>query len=209
MFSKLNNIKNTDSNFEIPDDPELNQIEAGYYEKLGDFAKIYYYMFPYIWYSSLLSNTLINQSFFVAYEAWDTMTYDYYTWEPIDVKGILGEFLFFRYPKEIKKYSMTNNFTPNQYLLNPFPNYYDFNYEIYVNDNYYFYINWFKGIDFDFRSSVNNSEYDLITNISFGHLNQESDGYINKTFITCAQQYIKYDYREFFFNIIFFGTKRV
>ena len=203
LFSNLNNIKNTDSNFEIPDDPKLNRMESRLNDKLGDFAKIYYYMFPHIWYGALLANTLINQSFFIAYEARDTITYDYYTWEPKEIKGILESFLFFRYPKEINKLSMTNNFTPNEYLLNPFSDFNETINEFYRNDNYFIGINWFKGFDFDFRNSMNNTEYDLVTNISLAHLNQESDGDINKTFITFAQQYIRKDDREFIINIIF------
>ena len=155
-----------------------------------------------------MSNTFINQSFFVAYEEMDYYSYDPQTWEIFTIKGIVGDFLFFRYPKQIKTLAMTNNFTPNHYLLNPFPEYFNVEKEIYLNDNYY-YINWFKFVDYDFRSSINNSKYNLVTNISFAHLNQESEGDINKTFISYAQQYIREDNREYIFNIIFFGIKLI
>ena len=206
LFSKLNNIKNTDEIFDITENPVLNRIEDRFYDKLGDFAKIYYYIFPHIWYGSLMSNTFINQSFFVAYEEMDAYSYDPQTWEIFTIKGIVGDFLFFRYPKQIKTLAMTNNFTPNHYLLNPFPEYYNVEKEKYLNDNYY-YINWFKFVDYDFRSSINNSKYNLVTNISFAHLNQESEGDINKTFISYAQQYIREDNREYIFNIIFFWNQ--
>ena len=67
----LNNIKNTDAIFDIPDNPDLNQMESRIYDKLGDFAKIYYYMFPHIWYESFQTKAIINQSFFISYEFGD------------------------------------------------------------------------------------------------------------------------------------------
>ena len=192
LYSNLNNIKNTDSNFEIPDDPDLNTMEGRGYDKFGDYGKIYYYMFPHIWYQSLISNNLINQSFFIAYEVYDA-----------------GRYFFFRYPKEINKLEITNNFTPNEYLINPYLEDNN-NVQIKLKDgsNFYYQINWFRSIDFYFRVSVNNTKLDFFTNISFAHLNQESDGAINKTLITCAQQYFKQDDREFIFNTIFFWDQK-
>ena len=150
LYSNLNNIKNTDSNFEIPDDPDLNTMEGRGYDKFGDYGKIYYYMFPHIWYQSLISNNLINQSFFIAYEVYDA-----------------GGYFFFRYPKEINKLEITNNFTPNEYLINPYLG--DNNKQIKYEDgaNFYYQINWFRSIDFYFRVSVNNTKLDFFTNISF------------------------------------------
>ena len=50
-------------------------MEGRGYDKFGDYGKIYYYMFPHIWYQSLISNNLINQSFFIAYEVYEKFFY--------------------------------------------------------------------------------------------------------------------------------------
>ena len=112
-----------------------------------------------------------------------------------------SEFLYFRYPKN--SVEINNNFAPNDYLLNPYVDYYDtHNYE--YRRDYYYYINWFRAIDYDFRSLSNTTGYDFYTNISFAHINQESHCNINKTFVTCASQYIKQDNREYIIHIVFY-----
>ena len=60
LFSKLNNFNKVDANFNIPEDIAKNKMEDRIYDKLGNLAKIYYYMFPHIWYANVLKNTLIN-----------------------------------------------------------------------------------------------------------------------------------------------------
>ena len=65
LFSKLNNFKNTDANFEIPLDRAKDKMER---KRFGVYTKIYYYMFPLIWYESFRSNSYINQSFFMAHQ---------------------------------------------------------------------------------------------------------------------------------------------
>jgi len=59
-------------------------------------------------------------------------------------------------------------------------------------------------IDNYFRSNLDTNNVALLTNISLAHLNVESDGSINKTFISYSQQYIKHQSRYFIINIIFF-----
>ena len=205
-FSRLNNFNNIKVNFNIPQFNAVDKIEERYYDKLGNFAMIYYYMFPYIWYESVLVNSVINQSFFIAYEMGDVYTFDYFTLEYKMIKGVLNKFLFFRYPKQYNKFEINNNFSPNDYVLNPYIEVYDTFEETYGTDdyiNYYHYLNWFKPIDYNFRVSTNNTKYDQLTNISFAHFNKENDRKIYKTFITYAQQYIKQDGREYIVNIIF------
>ena len=210
FFSKLNNINNIDVNFNIPEDMATEKIEQRYSDKLGNFAKIYYYMFPYIWYESLQTNLLINQSFFIAYEVCDTFTLDLWTFLDLPIKGIFHDFLFFRYPKKSNDLEIDNNFSPNDYLLNPYVETYDVNRYFYDTENYthyYFYLNWFKPFDYEFRSLINNTKSGHFTNISFAHLNQENDRNINKSFIIYSQQYIEQDNRDYIFNIIFFSDQ--
>jgi hypothetical protein len=78
---------------------------------------------------------------------------------------------------------INNNFVPNNYLLNPLVEVGDYGRDHMNKENNFFYEeNWFKILDYDFRKSINLDE-DLLTNISLAHLNLESDGNINKTFI--------------------------
>ena len=131
---------------------------------------------------------IINQSFFVTYE------FD-------EQRNILDHYLFFRFPKNIEGFIINNNFIPNNYLINPLVNEAEFNRESYLS--FYTNENWYKSIDYDFRKAVN-TKVDSSVKISLAHLNIENDGYINKTFITYSQQYIKYDDRKYIINIIFF-----
>ena len=204
LYSKLNNINNVDANFNIQEDIATNKIDERSYDKLGNLAKIYYYMFPHIWYDSLLKNTLINQSFFIAYELGEIYEFDWWLNEDVIINGILNKYLFFRYPKITGEYNITNNFVPNNNRHNPLIEYED--YYFYQVNNFVPEENLFKYLDSNFRGLINiaESNFDHLTNISFGHLNLESDGEINKTYVTYAQQFIKYNNRFFMLNIVFY-----
>ena len=205
LYSKLNYINKVDARFNIPEDIAKNKIEERIYDKLGDFAKIYYYMFPHIWYESLLTNTLINQSFFLAYEFGEITVEYWWSGEEKIINGVYNEFLFFRYPIITDEFDITNNFIPNNYRLNPYVQYEEYD-NFFPLDNFFPEENWFKAVDYIFRSSINitNDECNNMANISFAHLNVESDGRINKTFITYSQQCIEYNNRYFIINIFFY-----
>ena len=205
LFSKLNNFNKVDANFNIPEDFAKNKMEDRIYDKLGNLAKIYYFMFPHIWYANVLKNTLINQSFFLAYEFEELGIFDWWIYEDKIINAIFNEFLFFRIPKISEEFNITNNFVPNNLRLNPYVEYEEYT-NYYPVDNFIPEENLFKSVDYTFRSSINiaDNECNHFTNISFGHLNQESDGEINKTFISYGQQYIKYDNRYFIIHIVFY-----
>ena len=62
-------------------------------------------------------------------------------------------------------------------------------------------LNWFNGKFYDFISSIINNNIILgfiSNNIYLIHLNEESDGHINKTFITCVEQYLTSDHVVYF-----------
>ena len=194
LYKRLNNLGGVDINFDVELDLADSLINKREDDQFGEFAKIYYYMFPLIWYESLLMRSIINQSFFIAYEFVEEEGSRY-------INDSANSF-FFRYPKNSDGFTIKNNFVPNNYLLNPLVSNEEFSYPE-PTDNYYEYENWFHVIDYNFRKSVNIEE-DLFTNISLAHLNIENDGDINKTFISFSQQYIKHDDRYYIFNIIFF-----
>ena len=192
LFSSLNRYKEVDVNFTVDMENVKSKIDGRNYDNLGELAKIYYYMFPYIWYETVLMNSIINQSFFIAYE---------YEKEN---KNILNDYLFFRYPKNSDGFKINDNFIPCNYILNPLVSKEDFEHDYYCDTtDYYCYINWFKYQDYQFRKSIN-TEQDLYTKISLSHLNIEHEGGINKTFITYSQQYLKNDDKLYIINIIFY-----
>ena len=210
IFSSLNRFRRADANFTLDADKTFANIDIRIDDNLGELAKLYYYMFPYIWCESLNMNTIINQSFFVSYEFDE------------ENKLISNSHLFFRYPKNIEGFIINNNFIPNSYLINPivseeephhfcdncylYEEYDDYDYDdcnTCDDFDYYFYERWYNFIDYDFRKSVNKEE-DSLVKISLFHLNVENDGHINKTLIINSQQYIKDNDRYYIINIIFF-----
>ena len=77
FYSGLNNIENADVNFTIDEELATKYIDDRGNDQLGKFAKIYYYMFPFIWYESFKTKSIINQSFFIAYEYGDRKEHDW------------------------------------------------------------------------------------------------------------------------------------
>jgi len=192
LFSSLNRYKEVDVNFTVDMENVKTKIDGRNYDNLGELAKIYYYMFPFIWYETVLMNSIINQSFFLAYE---------YEKEN---KNILNDYLFFRYPKNSDGFKINDNFIPCNYILNPLVSEENFEHAYYCDTtDYYCYINWFKYQDYQFRKSIN-TEQKLYTKISLSHLNIEHEGGINKTFITYSQQYLKNENKLYIINIIFY-----
>ena len=193
LYSGLNKINNVDVNFTIDRDIASYIMDKRNSDKLGKVAKLYFFIFPHIWFESFQVKSIINQSFFIGYEFYSNRGFAY---DPI----------FFRFPKNNDGFTINNNFVPNNYLLNPqVDSVLDEELFYYMKyNNYYQDLNWFSPIDYKFRSEININDVDLLTNISLAHLNVESDGSINKTFITYSQQYIKHENRYFIINIIFF-----
>ena len=192
LFSSLNRYKEVDVNFTVDMENVKTKIDGRNYDNLGELAKIYYYMFPFIWYETVLMNSIINQSFFIAYE---------YEKEN---KNILNDYLFFHYPKNSDGFKINDNFIPCNYILNPLVSEENFEHAYYCDTtDYYCYINWFKYQDYQFRKSINTKQK-LYTKISLSHLNIEHEGGINKTFITYSQQYLKNENKLYIINIIFY-----
>ena len=193
LYSNFNKIENVDVNFTIEPDIASEIIDNRNDDKLGNFAKLYYYMFPHFWFEDYKMKSIINQSFFIAYEF---MSY----------RGFKNDPIFFRFPKNSDGFKIKNNFVPNNFLLNPqVESIFEEEFLIFMKyDNFFKDLNWFSPFDYEFRTKINIRDLDLLTNISLAHLNLENDGNINKTFISYSQQYIKYKNRYFIINIIFF-----
>ena len=149
-------------------------------------------MFPHIWYESYQMNSIINQSFFIAYE--------------FENDTIKNDTLFFRFPKNSDGFIVNDNFAPNNYLLNPQVEE-QINKREYIQsyaNNYFENKNWFSLIDYYFRIEININEIDFLANISLAHLNVQNDGKLNKIFISYSQEFFKHENRTYIINIIFF-----
>ena len=195
LFSQLNYFNNMDANFVLEQESSKRKIDNRDTDQLGELGKIYYYIFPYIWYQSISINSIINQSFFIAYELGGK---NY---------SVDENYFFFRYPRNSEGFKINDNFIRSNNALNPqiFSSHIsDLN--IKENNNYNF-DNWYMMPDYKFRESINFEEDRYYYKLSLAHLNAENDGNINKTFITYSQQYIKCNERYFFINIIFFKNQ--
>ena len=205
LFSKFNDYKVGDTNFTLDEDSAEIQINERQSDNLGEFVKIYYYMFPYIWHEFFLMKTNIKQSFFIVYQFDDNYTIDD------------GNYLFFRFPKNTDGLTINDNFIPSNYLLNPqisASNEYNDSSEL-SNDGSYYYGNWFMNRDYKFRKFVKKREFarkgnkelqehNEYTRLSLAHLNYENNGDINKTFIEYSQQYLINNDENYVISIVFF-----
>ena len=195
IYSDLNKVENVDVNFTIDENIASDEMDLQYYNTVGQLAKLYYYMFPHIWYESFQMKSIINQSFFLAYQ-FRTNRY-----------RSIRKKIFFRFPKNTDGFTIYNNFVASNYLLNPqvedhlISDSFDIEYKI---DNFYLDLNWFTPIDYEFRRNINYYDDYFLTKINLAHLNVESDGSINKTFISYSQEYIQHDDRLFIINIFFY-----
>ena len=193
LFSSLNNYKGIEINFTLDENAVKSYLDERNVDQLGELTKIYYYLFPSIWQESLLINSLINQSFFIAYE------FDQ------ESKNIINENIFFRYPKNNDGFKVDNNFVPSHYLLNPLVSYYEYDHQETFGEfiGHYSMENWFMYNDYQFRKKIKIDD-EFLTEISFTHQNIENDGDINKSLIVSSQQYIKIDNRYYIIDILFF-----
>ena len=155
----INKIENVDVNFTIDLEVASEETDDRYFDQLGQFAKLYYYMFPHMWYESFQMKSIINQSFFLAYEF--RYNYKIRMWP-----------IFFRFPKNSDGFTINNNFVPNNYILNPQVETdldLDFFYSYQV-DNFFEELNWFSLMDYDFRNKINIYDEDFKINFNLSHL---------------------------------------
>ena len=162
-------------------------------DHLSEIAKIYYYMLPLLTYEAFLKKTYINETFLIAYE------YDK------NNKNILGEELYFAFPKLKTIFERTNHFIPTNNYLSPQVIRNKQNLEEKINNNFYT-ENWFFKQDYEFRESANDSNNCLL---SFYNFNYNYLGQLNKSNIVSLQNYININEKSYIINIIYFINKKV
>ena len=162
-------------------------------DHLSEIGKIYYYMLPLLTYDAFLKKTYINETFLIAYE------YDK------NNKNILGEELYFAFPKLKTIFERANHFIPTNNFLSPKVVRNKQNIEEKINNSFYT-ENWFIKQDYEFRESANHSNNCLL---SFYNFNYNYLGQLNKSNIISLQNYININEKSYIINIIYFFNKKV
>ena len=180
--------------YTIPSEKAKKYIDEREGDSIGEFTKLYFYMFPIISYGAFKMKIYFTTGFFIAYE------FD-------ENRKIFNNELFFRFPKELDNFNGNDSFVPSNNLINPLVSKEPFSHTELISDSYYN-ENWFMEQDSEFRKKVNLSQ-DGYSEISLSHLNNENEGNINKSFVISSQQNINRKNRHFIINIILFSEQKM
>ena len=184
-----NDKMDSSNKYTIPSEKAKKYIDEREGDSIGEFTKLYYYMFPIIAYGAFKMNIFFTAGFFIAYE------FD-------KNRKISNNELFFQLPKELDNFNGNDNFVPSNNLINPLVSKEPFKHTELISDSYY-YENWFMEQDSKFRQKID-LNLEGYSEISLSHLNYENEGNINKSFVISSQQNINRNNRHYIFNIIFF-----
>ena len=185
-----NDKMNSSKKYTIPSFYAKNNIDERNCDPIGEFAKLYYYMIPIISYGTFKMKNYISSGFFIGYE-FDEKN-----------KNIKNNELFLEFPKNPDNFNGNNNFIPSNNMINPMVSKQPFKHTELIVDSYYK-ENWFLEQDSRFRESVNLTK-NSYSEISLSHLNNEYNGFINKSLIISSKQSINRNYRHYIFNIVLF-----
>ena len=153
IYSRLNNYKNTDADFNLREDLAKTEIDDNDNNNLAKFIKIYYYLFPHIWYGSLETNMPINQSYFMSYEINYEYDFDSETYSLVYFRIISFTNRFSILCPVLKNEISTNNFRPFDSLISPMLMSIRTEQTHFIDDNFYDY-NWFVDVDYDFTTEA-------------------------------------------------------
>ena len=191
LYSTIGKVDKMDSSgYSVPKESAKKNIDDRTGDSIGELAKLYYYMTPFMSYGAFKQNIFINTGFFIAYE------FDQ------NRKITDNNALFFIFPKETNTFNENDNFTPSNNLINPLVSKELFRHTKLISSSYYF-ENWFLEQDSKFRESVNLTK-EGNSKITLAHLNYEENGNINKSLIISSQQNINRNNKHYMINIIFF-----
>ena len=181
---------NSNEKYTIPSINAKNYIDERKCDPIGEFAKLYFYMIPIISYGTFKMKNNITSGFFIGYE-FDGSS-----------KNIKNNELFMEFPKNPDNFNGVNNFIPSNNMINPMVSKEPFKHTKLISDSFYN-ENWFMEQDSNFRESVNLAE-NSYSEISLSHLNNEYNGYINKSLIISSKHSINRNNKHYIFNIILF-----
>jgi hypothetical protein len=193
LYESINSYNkdiNINSFFTIPKSDSKQYIDDRN-DSFSELAKLYYYLLPTAITEYHARDIFINQSFLIAYE------YD------SDYHFVNDDYLYFAFPILGNEMQSKNFMVDNSYLWPKISNETVIHGEKYNNSFYK--ENWFIKQDYDFRIQANQK---FNTKISTFHLNYHYYGRLNKSYISCLQNYETYNGKNYIINIIFF-TKQL
>ena len=199
IFPNISNITNTFYKF-IEEEENNNSIYSissniskQYIDERNDsfseLAKIYFHFYPLLLFGENMIDSHINQTYLIAYEVDNN-------------KNILGDELYFNFPRLNRENLKDNIFSPGSNLKSPKICRQKQTYEL--KNNTYYEGNYFTIQDFEFRkasSEENNHE------ISIWHLNDVSKGNISKSYIESLQMYFNKKEKKYIINIIYYNPQ--
>ena len=159
-------------------------------DAFSELSKIYFHFYPIISIADFKGNSYINQSYLIAYQIDDD-------------KEILGNELYFNFPRLNGENLKDNIFCPGNHFISPKISKTDFG-EYKLIDNTYYQENWFVEQDYSFRK-ISSEEFDL--KVSFWHLNDITGSTIVKSYIHTMQTYIKRNDKIFIIDIIYYNPQ--
>ena len=183
-------IDRSNLNFSIPSNMSKKYIDERN-DSLSEIAKVYYHIFPMISFQAFAIQNYINQSFLIAYEM-------------DEENNIIGEQLYFNFPRPNKNIISCNNFHPCNDFISPKINKTKSSHSELLNNSFYS-ENWFTKQDYDFRES--SKFWDM--QIAYLHLNINYELKLNQSFVIALQSFFKNNkgQRYIINNIYFIGKK--
>ena len=163
-------------------------------DSLSEIAKLYYQFLPIISFGAFSKETYINQSYLIAYEYNN------------DTKDIIGDYLYFSYPRINNVVYNSSNFYPQSSFISPSVRNKKIEHGEKYNDTFYK-ENWYIEQDYNYRSLADDINCCFV---SFSNLNYNHYGILNKSNLVSMQSYFHSDNKSYIINIIFFiGQKMI
>ena len=159
-------------------------------DTFSELSKLYFHFYPIMSLEGFKGNSYINQTYLIAYQIDDD-------------NHLLGNELYFNFPRLNREYLKDNIFCPGNHYISPIISKQEIE-EYKLIDNLYYQENWFAEQDYNFRKS-SSEEHDL--KISFWHLNDISASTLAKSYIYTLQTYIKRKGKKFIINIIYYNPQ--
>ena len=173
--------------YSIPKNMSYKYIDSRN-DPLSEVAKLYYHLYPLIATEEYLTNSPINQSYLIAYEVYNH-------------SNIVGDELYFNFPKITDDFIQNSNFFPYNNLISPRVekiNRFEIENETEFNKNWFiFFYSYYRLKD----------PYDLV--INYFHLNENNKGHINKTNVVIMESYFfNNENKKYVINVVLFFNQK-
>ena len=183
IYNSLNS--NNSIFYSIPKNMSFKYIDSRN-DSLSEIGKLYYHFYPLIATEANLIHSPVNQTYLIAYEVNNTNTsFD-----------IIGDELYFNFPRVSDDFVQNSNFFPSNNLISPRVEkkfYFGEEDEIEFNKNWFiFYDNYYRLQD----------TRDLV--INYFHLNENNKGHMNKTNVIIMETHLFNNNKKYVINVIFY-----